>query len=99
MAQHIVAPKTYLLVFAALMVLTAMTVWVAFIDWGILNIIIALVIAVTKATLVILIFMHVRYSSQITRLVVVGGIFWLLLLIVLTMSDYLTRGWYAVMGW
>lgn len=99
MAQHVITPKTYLLVFAALMVLTAITVWVAFIDWGILNTIIALVIAVTKATLVILMFMHVRYSSQLTRLVVGGGIFWLLLLITLTMSDYLTRGWHTVMGW
>jgi cytochrome c oxidase subunit 4 len=92
MAQHIVTPKTYLQVFAALMVLTAMTVWIAFIDWGALNTVFALVIAVTKATLVILIFMHVRYSSQLTWIVVSGGVFWLLLLIVLTMSDYLTRG-------
>lgn len=99
MAQHIVTPKTYLLVFAALMVLTATTVWVAFIDWGALNTIIALVIAVTKAILVILIFMHVRDSSQLTRIVISGGVFWLLLLIVLTLSDYLTRSWQAVMGW
>jgi cytochrome c oxidase subunit 4 len=99
MAQHIITPKTYLQVFAALMVLTAATVGVAFIDWGVLNTVIAIGIAVTKATLVILIFMHVRYSSQLTRLVISGGIFWLLLLISLTLSDYLTRGWQAVMGW
>jgi len=99
MAQHIVTPKTYLQVFAALMVLTATTVGVAFIDWGALNTVIALVIAVTKAILVVLIFMHVRYSSQLTRIVIGGGVCWLLLLIALTLSDYLTRGWQAVMGW
>ena len=99
MAQHMITPKTYLQVFAALMVLTATTVWVAFIDWGALNTVIALVIAVTKALLVVLIFMHVRYSSQLTRIVISAGIFWLLLLISLTLSDYLTRGWQAVMGW
>ena len=99
MAAHIITPKTYLLVFAALMVLTGLTVWMAFIDWGALNTIIALAIAVTKALLVVLIFMHVRYSSHLTRLVVSGGVFWFLLLIVLTLSDYLTRGWQTVMGW
>jgi cytochrome c oxidase subunit 4 len=99
MEQHLITPKTYLQVFAALMVLTATTVWVAFVDWGALNTVIALVIAVTKALLVILIFMHVRYSSQLTRIVISAGIFWLLLLIALTLSDYLTRGWQAVMGW
>jgi len=98
MAQHMITPKTYLQVFAALMVLTAATIGVAFIDWGALNTVIAIAIAVTKATLVILIFMHVRDSSQLTRIVISAGIFWLLLLITLTLSDYLTRGWQAVMG-
>jgi len=99
MVQHVITPKTYLQVFAALMVLTAATVGVAFINWGVLNTVIAIVIAVTKATLVILIFMHVRYSSQLTRIVISSGIFWLLLLITLTLSDFLTRGWRTVIGW
>ena len=99
MAQHIVTPKTYLQVFAALMILTGATVWVAFIDLGALNTVIAMAIAVAKAILVILIFMHVRYSSPLTRIVVCGGVFWLVLLIALTLSDYLTRGWQTVMGW
>ena len=77
MAQHIVTPKTYLQVFAALMMLTGATVWVAFIDLGALNTVIAMAIAVAKAILVILIFMHVRYSSPLTRIVVCGGVFWL----------------------
>jgi len=81
------------------MVLTGGTVWVAFIDLGALNTVIAMAFAVAKAILVILIFMHVRYSSPLTRIVVCGGVFWLLLLIALTLSDYLTRGWQAVMGW
>ncbi len=93
MSEHIVSKNLYFLIFGALMVLTAITVFVAFIDLGPLNDVVALVIAVTKATLVILFFMHVRYSSRLTWLVVIGGFFWLAIMFVLTGSDYLTRGW------
>lgn len=93
MAAHIVPRKIYYAIFAVLMVLTWATVQVAFIDLGPLNSIIALTIAVIKATLVIVFFMHVRYSSRLTQLAIVAGLFWLAIMIVLTMGDYWTRGW------
>ena len=99
MAQHIVPRLTYYKVFAALLGLTGLTVGVAFVNLGRLNTIVALAIAVAKALLVVLIFMHVRYSSRLTWIVLAGGLFWLMLLIALTMSDYLTRSWMPVMGW
>ena len=92
MTEHVASIKSYLLVFAALMVLTAVTVAVAFIDLGILNDILALTIAVTKAILVVLIFMHVLHSSRMTKLSIVAGFLWLAILIGLTLTDYLSRG-------
>jgi cytochrome c oxidase subunit 4 len=94
MSEHIVSKKVYYLIFGALMVLTALTVWVANIDLGSekLNTVVALAIAVTKAMLVVLYFMHVRYSSRLTWVVVAGGFLWLLIMVGLTMSDYLSRG-------
>ena len=85
--------KVYYAVFAALMTLTLLTVMVARIDLGPLNSIAALTIAVTKAALVVLFFMHVRHSTRLTKLVVSGGFMWLAILIGLTMSDFVTRGW------
>jgi len=75
------------------MILTAVTVAVAYLDLGPLNTILALSIAVTKAALVILYFMHVRYSPSLTKLVVAGSFLWLFILLSITMSDYLSRGW------
>jgi cytochrome c oxidase subunit 4 len=75
------------------MALTAATVGAALADLGPLNIILALVIATSKATLVVLYFMHARYSPRRTQLVVIAGIFWLAILLVMTMADYLTRSW------
>jgi cytochrome c oxidase subunit 4 len=83
----------YYAVFAALIVGTALTVAVAFLDLGALNNVLMLGIALTKALLVILFFMHVRWSSRLTWVVVASGFFWLLILFGLTMTDYLTRGW------
>jgi cytochrome c oxidase subunit 4 len=93
MAQHSVASQLYYRVFAILLGLTLLTVGVAFLDLGRLNIVIALTVAVGKALLVLLFFMHVRYSHRLTWVCVVAGFFWLALLLALTMSDYLTRGW------
>jgi cytochrome c oxidase subunit 4 len=93
MSEHIVPRSIYYAVFAALMVLTGLTVWVAYLDLGFLNTAVALGIAVTKATLVILYFMHVRYGTRLTWVVVSSGFFWLGILIVLGLSDYLSRGW------
>ena len=77
------------------MVLTAITVTVAFINLGALNFPVALAIAILKATLVILFFMHVKYSSQLTKLICGAAFFFLLILFALTMSDYLSRGWFV----
>jgi len=83
----------YYAVFAALIVGTALTVMVAFVDLGAMNNVLMLGIACTKALLVILFFMHVRWSTRLTWLVVASGFFWLLILFGITMTDYLTRGW------
>ena len=88
---HVTSLGTYLGIFLALMVMTALTVWVAFFDLGAWNNVVAMGIAVTKATLVVLFFMHVLHSSRLTKLVVAGGFFWLLIFFVFTFNDYLTR--------
>lgn len=95
MSDHIVSIRVYLAIFLTLMVLTGVTVAVAFYDLGRWSDVVALTIAVTKATLVILYFMHVRYSTPLTWLVVLTGFFWLVVMIGLTMSDYASRGWMA----
>lgn len=97
-AAHIVPTRIYFTIFASLLVLTAATVWVATIDLGEGNAVVALSIAVTKALLVVLYFMHVRYSTGLTKLVVTGGVLWLGVLIAFTLSDVLSRGWLGVPG-
>jgi cytochrome c oxidase subunit 4 len=98
MHEHVVSRKIYFAIFASLMVLTALTTWVAFQDLGALNDVVMLAIAVGKAVLVILFFMHVRYSGRLTALVVGGGFLWLAILLALTLQDYVTRGWLGVPG-
>lgn len=98
MSEHIVYPRVYVAIFLALMVGTALTVIAAFQDFpGPLNAVVALTIAVVKATLVVLYFMHVRYSSRLVWLVVASGLFWLAIMFALTLSDYSTRNWLPVM--
>jgi cytochrome c oxidase subunit IV len=96
MSEHVVSRKTYFIIFFALLVLTAATVWVAYFDLGPLNVIVALSIAVLKATLVVLYFMHVRYSSKLTWVFVGAGFFWLAILVAFTLSDYATRNWVVI---
>lgn len=96
MSEHISSKKLYYAIFAALLVLTYATIEVSKIDLGRFNTIVALTIAVTKATLVVLFFMHVRYSTKLTKLVVVGGFAWLSLLFGLTMMDVATRAWISL---
>ena len=91
--HHVVPPKTYLLILLCLLVLTATTTGVAFIDLGIFNPIIALAIACTKAVLVVLFFMHLFYSSKLMKLTVFAGIFTFLVLITMTLTDYMSRAW------
>ncbi len=95
---HVVSLKIYFAIFATLMVLTAATVWVAFLDLGALNTVVALGIAVTKATLVVLFFMHVKYSSKLTWLVVASGFFFLAIMLAFTMADIVSRGWLGTPG-
>ena len=91
MSEHIVSPKVYFVIFAALMIGTALTVWAAFQNFGKFNIVIALSIATIKAALVVLYFMHARYSPKRTQLVIICSVFWLAIMLALTLSDYDTR--------
>jgi cytochrome c oxidase subunit 4 len=91
--EHILPKRVYYTIFAILIFCTYLTVQIALFDLGPLNTIAALVIAVFKATLVVLYFMNVRYSTRLTWAVVIGGVFWLGILLTLTMGDYLTRPW------
>ena len=93
MASHVLPKRVYYTIFAILMFCTYLTVQIAFLDLGVMNTVAALVIAVFKATLVVLFFMHVKYSPRLTWAVVMGSIFWLGILLALTMGDYLTRAW------
>ena len=95
--HHVVSPKIYAGIFAALMVCTFITVKAAEIDlnqyFSGLNIIIALTIAVFKASLVVLFFMHAKYSPKRTQLVIIASVFWLAIMLFMTMSDYISRPW------
>ncbi len=92
MSEHIISSKLYFAIWIALMFLTVLTAGVSFIDLGPLNTVVALVIATTKALLVVLFFMHVKYTSEkLTKVVIVSAIFWLLLLLGLSLADYGTR--------
>jgi cytochrome c oxidase subunit 4 len=92
-AHHLPPLRLYIAVFLALIVGTGLTVAAAKFDFGVLNNVVMLAIACTKALLVILFFMHVRWSSRLTWVVAAAGFFWLLILFGITMSDYLSRGW------
>lgn len=94
--EHIVSPRTYVAVFGILIVMTATTTAVSFVDMGPWNTVVALAIAVFKAVLVVLFFMHVKYSPRLTQIVIGGGLFWLAILLVLTFSDFASRGWLPV---
>jgi cytochrome c oxidase subunit IV len=94
MSEHIVQPRIYIVIFLALMAGTIATVIAAYQDFpGPLNVIVAMTIAVVKATLVVLYFMHVRYSSRLVWLVICAALFWMAILFALTISDYWTRVW------
>jgi cytochrome c oxidase subunit IV len=101
-AEHIASRKMYVLIFTLLILLTALTTAAAFVDLGPFNTVVALVIAMVKATLVALFFMHLKWSSHLSRLAAIAALFWLAILIALSLSDYLTRnspppptGWQA----
>jgi cytochrome c oxidase subunit 4 len=98
MAGHISPKSTYFTIFGALMVCTVLTVFAARTNLGNLNFPVALAIAVFKATLVVLFFMHVKYGSRLTKLIVGVAFFFLGILLSLTMTDYLSRGWFTAPG-
>jgi cytochrome c oxidase subunit 4 len=91
MSEHVVPVRVYALVLGVLLGLTALTTAVAYVDLGLASVVVMLTIAVVKATLVVLFFMHLRYSTRLTRVVVGAGIAWLLLLVVITASDEVIR--------
>jgi cytochrome c oxidase subunit 4 len=93
MSEHVTPARTYYTIFALLMFCTYLTWQVAYFDLGPFNTVAALGIAIFKATLVVLFFMHVKDSTRLTWAVVIGSVFWLGILLVLTMGDYLTRAW------
>ncbi len=91
--HHIVSPMIYLTIVCALLVLTATTVAASYVEMGVFNPIVALAIAALKMILVVLFFMHVKYSTKLTKLTVGAGVFTFLVLIGMTLSDYMTRAW------
>jgi cytochrome c oxidase subunit IV len=96
--EHIDSVKTYALVLIVLLIATIVTTLVAFVDLGNFSVVVALFIAVCKMLLVALFFMHVRYSNLLTKLVMVGGLMWLAILLLLTLTDFATRGWLNTPG-
>jgi cytochrome c oxidase subunit IV len=91
--HHIVSPMVYLVIFGALLVCTALTIGASYLEMGAWNPVVAIAIAVFKATLVVLFFMHVKYSSTLTKLTVGAGVFTFLILVGMSMSDYISRAW------
>jgi len=98
MSEHVASKSLYYTIFAALMALTAMTVGVTYVDLGNANLIVAMGIAVTKATLVVLYFMHVRWSEKLVQMTVLTALAFLMILFAFTLSDYFGRGVLGVAG-
>jgi cytochrome c oxidase subunit 4 len=96
MSAHVLPLRLYFSIFAALLVMTAATVWVAEHDFGALNTPVAIAIAGVKAALVILYFMHVRYSSRLTVVFALAGFLWLAILLGFTLADFVSRGWLPI---
>jgi cytochrome c oxidase subunit 4 len=96
--EHIESARNYILVFLGLIVLTVLTTAVAFVDLGAFNVVVALGIATCKMLLVALFFMHVKHSSALTKLVIMGALLWLAIMIAFTLADFHTRGWIGVLG-
>jgi len=93
MSGHVIPKSTYFAIFAALLVLTGLTTGIAYIDLGPWNTVVALVIACFKATLVLLFFMHLRWSTSLNRVVLLSALLWLIILIGITSIDFLSRSW------
>ena len=98
MTHHIISVRTYLIVFSALLVLLVLTVGASFLPLGAAHLPVAMTIAVIKAVLIVLFFMHVYYSSRLTWVVSVAAFLWLGLLISFLIADYFSRGWLDIPG-
>jgi cytochrome c oxidase subunit 4 len=98
MSEHILPVKTYVAVYVALLVLLAATVGAAYLDLGWFNFTLTMIIAVAKAVMIMLIFMHVRYSGRLTWVFSSAAFLWLAILIGLTLNDYFTRDWLNIPG-
>jgi len=96
--SHVLPKSTYYAVYAALMVLLVATVGFAFVDLGALNFLVTMIIAVAKALMIALIFMHVRYSERLVWVFAGASFLWLGIMIVFTLNDYFTRGWLNIPG-
>ena len=91
-SEHIGASSFYWLIWAVLIVATVLTAWIATVDLGAFNTVVALIIASCKALIVVLFFMHVKYTSEkMTKAVLIAAVFWLIIMLVLSLSDYSTR--------
>lgn len=99
MSNHVMPLKVYFIIFGSLMALTALTVAVAYVDMGVLNTPVALAIAIVKATLVILFFMHVKYSSNLVKIYAAAGFVWLFILLIFSLGDYFSRSWQVPALW
>ena len=93
MSEHIVSPKIYVAIFVALIIFTGATYGIALINLGPFNALVAIVIAMIKSMLVILFFMHVKYSPKMTKVTIISGFFFLIILLGLSMTDYISRPW------
>ena len=91
MAEHIVTSKTYYIIWALLMFFTALTFGVSYVDLGPWSAVIAVVIAATKATIIALFFMHMKYAEKVTQVVGIAALFWLGIMFTLTATDFFTR--------
>jgi len=98
MSQHIIPLRVNFLILAALLALLALTVGAAYVDLGRWNLPLAMAIAATKAALILLYFMHVRFGSRLTSVFAGAALLWLTILLVLTLNDYLSRGWLPIQG-
>ncbi len=99
MNHQVVSVKVYASVFAALLALTITTVAVSKLELGEYNFVAAITIAVVKATLVVMFFMDVRHATSMTKLFVGAGLFWVAILVVFVLSDYVSRGWVPGLHW
>ena len=100
MSGHVIPKRIYFMIFASLLALTALTTGMAFVDLGPWNTVVALVIACFKASLVLLFFMHLRWTTQLNRVVWLSALLWLVILIGLTSIDFLSRSWTPMSeGW